>query len=243
MDEQELKEQLKQEIKQEMKKSRKKKIVIILIILLIIASIVVFVVFNNRKRAEETAKQNETKIISEEEFAQYTTEIPITTENWQDYMELEDVTKENKNAFGEVENIMKNTQIKLKDNLYGYVVLEFNITNKDLLSTTSNDSTYIIEIYPDGEFNSMRLKYRNEGNNVYDSTLTINDLECIKAKGSVYTLDLPEELWQIENTMPPNIGKKCFYLGTKDRYSIYYEDNYIEQLSQREYEKDIDHNS
>lgn len=124
----ELKEQLKQEIKQEMKqenkKKRKKKLIIVFIILLILVIWWIYLVYTSNSKIPA-----EPKIISQEEFSQYITEIPITIDNWKDYITLECETRENKNDFGEITSTTKDYQLKLKENVYGYEILKINIKN------------------------------------------------------------------------------------------------------------------
>ena len=229
MNEQEIKEQLKQEIKQEMKKSKRKKI-IIFIIILIIAVGLFFVVRQSRISRTSPTEQSKIRVMTEEEFAQYTTEIPITTENWKNYFDYEYKKVENKDAFGEIISTKYEPHLKLKDNMYGYVVLQIEINNnlysdyeykKDLI-IGSNDTTL-----PMADF---RLKS--------GATITMNDITCTKAKGSLYTLNLPEDIWQIDETD----GKRYFNIGTENSYTIYKEDNYINQLCQEEHFKQTNNN-
>lgn len=229
MNEQEIKEQLKQEIKQEMKKSKRKKI-IIFIIILIIAVGLFFVVRQSRISRTSPTEQSKIRVMTEEEFAQYTTEIPITTENWKNYFDYEYKKVENKDAFGEIISTKYEPHLKLKDNIYGYAVLQIEINNnlysdfeykKDLI-IGSNDTTL-----PMADF---RLKS--------GATITMNDIICTKAKGSLYTLNLPEDIWQIDETD----GKRYFNIGTENSYTIYKEDNYINQLCQEEHFKQTNNN-
>ena len=229
MNEQEIKEQLKQEIKQEMKKSKRKKI-IIFIIILIIAVGLFFVVRQSRISRTSPTEQSKIRVMTEEEFAQYTTEIPITTENWKNYFDYEYKKVENKDAFGEIIITKYEPHLKLKDNIYGYAVLQIEINNnlysdyeykKDLI-IGSNDTTL-----PMADF---RLKS--------GATITMNDITCTKAKGSLYTLNLPEDIWQIDETD----GKRYFNIGTENSYTIYKEDNYINKLCQEEHFKQTNNN-
>ena len=225
MNEQEIKAQLKQELKEEMKQEKKKKRKIKLIILFIILAILIswwgLAVYNSQK----LKKEHEIKIISKEEFSQYITEIPITTENWKNYFDYEYKKVENKDAFGEIISTKYEPHLKLKDNMYGYVVLQIEINNnlysdyeyKTTLNIRSNDTTL-----PMADF---RLKS--------NATITMNDIICTKAKGSLYTLNLPEDIWQVEETD----GKKYFNVATENGYTTCWEDTYINQLSDNEYLK------
>lgn len=229
MNEQEIKEQLKQEIKQEMKKSKRKKI-IIFIIILIIAVGLFFVVRQSRISRTSPTEQSKIRVMTEEEFAQYTTEIPITTENWKNYFDYEYKKVEDKDAFGEIISTKYEPHLKLKDNIYGYAVLRIEINNnlysdyeyKTTLIIGSNDTTLPIA--------DFRLKS--------GATITMNDITCTKAKGNLYALNLPEDIWQIDETD----GKRYFNIGTENSYTIYKEDNYINQLCQEEHFKQTNNN-
>ena len=224
MNEQELKEQLKQEIRQEMKKSaRKKRIIIFAIILVIIAGLFIFYKIQRSTEAELH------KRYTYEELAQYKKEIPITTENWKDYITTEDIREENKDAFGNVTSISERTALKLKDNICGYVVLELNIPKnkyrkKETIAITGgqNYQANIVE----------QVERRTEGNiEISNYRFTIDDLEAVQLKGYIYTIDIPEEIWKTEKST----GKK-YILMENDFF--YKEDNdYIKILSSREYER------
>ena len=70
------------------------------------------------------------------------------------------------------------------------------------------------------------------------ATITMNDIICTKAKGNLYTLNLPEDIWQIDETN----GKRYFNVGTEYDCTPYWEDTYISQLCQKEYVKQINNN-
>lgn len=231
MEEKELKEQLKQEIKEEMKKAKRKKRFIILIVLLIIAAFISIVVFNYY--------ENNIRAISQEELSKYKTELTITQENWKDYIVAEDKTTENKDEFGELKSIEKNTYLKLKDDICGYVILELKIPN------ISDEETYTIIGGTDG--NSVTV-YSNSTTNIdsvtkiptYDSTFNINELENVQVKGYIYTIDIPDDVWKTDKD-----GNEYFKVEIdKNHSSIYYKEDtksdradYIERLSYDEYEK------
>ena len=203
MNEQELKEQIKQELKQEMKKSRRKKRIIFLIIFIVIISVVAFVIILNNKRNTGMTK---------EEFAQYVTAVQITTENWLDYFELENITEENTDAFGEVTSIIKKTGIKTKeDNIYSLdVVLEVALSDKEILFKSIDTQTFIINGISSyvSEIYDINLTPRKPEENVSDYTFTIDYLECTRATGTLYILDLPEEEWKVNPDFAE--GKKYF---------------------------------
>lgn len=220
--EQDLKEQLRQEIKQELKKRRKKTIFITLLILaILIIGWFIYIKYNANKYNEDL------KIISREEFSQYTTEIPITIENWKNYIDLEDVSEEQKNDFGEVTIISKRTKLKLKDNMYGYMILEIEYTN-----SSGKPYTRTIRISPYDTYSAEHNKSSEK--NIYDYTITteeFNNLKCVKAIGKVYTLNLPQDIWQTKN------GEKCFRIEHNHSYREYSEDRYIFDLSMQMYEE------
>lgn len=220
-----MKEQIRQEIKQELNRRRKKSILItLLIVAMLIIGLLIYIKCN-----ESGYNKNELKIISREEFSQYTTEIPITIENWKDYIDLEDVSDEHKNDFGEITNIYKNTKLKLKDNMYGYMILEIEYTN---YSGRPSNKTIIIS--PNYFYSAAHNKSSEK--NVYDYTITteeFNNLKCLKAVGKVYTLNLPQDIWQTAN------GEKqfSFRLGNSNSYRTYYEDTYLSDLSRDAYDE------
>ncbi len=230
MNEQELKEQLKREIRQEMKKSaRKKRIIILVIILVIIAGIFIYVKISNDRLAELN------KQYTYEEISQYKKEIPITTENWKEYITTEDTTAENKDNFGNVTSKYEKTQLKLKDNICGYVVLELNIPknkynkkqNIVIIGGTNNYYENSLIIY--GE-------QTKEGDiTIYHERFTLDDLEVVQIKGYIYTIDIPEEMWRTRK----NSGEK--YINYEN-ITLYKDNtnenrNYIYTLSYKEYEK------
>lgn len=244
-----IKEQLKKELKQEMKQEKKKKRIIILIILLIIAGIITFVVCNAYRKVE----LHKPKIISQEEFSQYITELPVTTENWKDYFECKDITKESKNAFGEVTSIGKTTQLKLKDNIYGCLILKLKI-NKDLVAFDREEAIITVNRQYINLNDSISLKNKSNDKNNFDGTISMNELTCIQVKGSLYKIDLPDNIWQ-DNGIVNTTGKttedgkaiqieerKHFSVGTENDYRTYWEYTYIDSLFMEEYQKYTENN-
>lgn len=226
MNEQELKEQIKQELKQEMKKSRRKKRIIFLIIFIVIISVVAFVIIlNNRKNVIDTEDTGMTETedieMTKEEFAQYVTAIPVTTENWSEYIELEDETYENTNAFGEITRTTTTTTIKPKDKVFYYdVVLEIE-KNEDRVNYGSTTSI-ISELTSNGQ--SLDFSNKSTESNVFDYTFTLDDLECTRAEGTIYIIDLPEE--KLKDTPDTNQkyfcveGKYYYYDSSPESYSF-----------------------
>lgn len=221
----------------DMKKNNKIIIISLIVIVLLLMGVIIKQSQDIKKIKEavaiednQTTEKNTVKVISQEEFSQYITEIPITTENWKNYFEYEYRKVENKDAFGEITSISYEPHLKLKDNMYGYVVLQVEINSnlynnyeyKQNLIISSNDT-----ILPMADF---RLKS--------GATITMNDITCTKAKGSLYTLNLPEDIWQIDETD----GKRYFNIGTENNYETYKEDSYINRLCQEEYSKQTNNN-
>lgn len=214
MNNEELKEQLKKEIRQEIKQEQKKKkrikCIIILVILFIIAGVIAISVHNAYKK--QYANSSQSKNISREEFSHYLTELPpITTDNWDEYLILEYETVEDKNIFGEITSTTK-PYLKLKENIVGYEVLLLKAPNN--LCSQINDDVSIH--YIKSSSNELHLLGLKE-----NIKLTINDIICTKATGKLYTINLPESIWQLDSE-----GKKYFELEN----IYYFEDDYINKL-------------
>ena len=221
-----------------MSKDMKKNDKIIIISLIVIIILLIGVIIKQSQDIKEIKEavgiednQTTIKIISQEEFSQYIAEeIPITTENWKNYFEYEYKETENKDAFGEVISTTYDPTLKLKDNMYGFVILQIEINSnlydnyeyKQDLNIYRNDT-----ILPMADF---RLKS--------GATITMNDIICTKTKGNLYTLNLPEDIWQIDETN----GKRYFNVGTEYDCITYWEDTYISQLCQKEYAKETNNN-
>lgn len=234
MNEQEIKAQLKQELKEEMKKSKRKKI-IIFIIILIIAVGVFFAIRQSRISRTSPTEQSKMKIMTEEEFAQYTTEIPITTENWKNYVDIQDVEEEVKNNLQEVERTNKLTKISLKnENIYGCIVLKLKIINAD---TTDNEQIATLYNGNDVQAGMSMIRDKNEDEKIYDTRVGIDNIQCIQATGILYKVEIPEDIWQIDEN-----GKEYFMISNgsiqgHSGYNIYYKDNYLQILGYKEYNK------
>ena len=104
----------------------KKKVIIYIIILIVVSGIVGIISYNigvnskdingsnsivKERDNNNSNKDNEKKIVTQEQLAQYTTELPITIDNWKNYIELEDKEEEQKDAFGEITRIEKYTSL------------------------------------------------------------------------------------------------------------------------------------
>ena len=96
----------------------------------------------------------------------------------------------------------------------------------------------------------MDGKSRTEGDiSIYNNRYTINDIECIEVIGYLYTIDIPDNLWQTDYY---NHNKECIrlthYKNNNSWRTLFkeidteleekgYDTNYIEVLSNYEYEK------
>lgn len=244
MNEEELRKQLKQEIKQEMKKERRKRRIILFIIAIVIIAVVygIGIILQNSRKAKEYSMQ---------ELEQYKTELSITTENWKDYIVIEDMETESKDAFGKVTSKNEFTIIRLKENICGYAILRFKVQkgvfdNEQVVTLVGGHD------YKDYGLSQLHMqgKSRTEGDiSIYNNRYTINDIECIEVIGYLYTIDIPDNLWQTDYY---NYNKECIRLtGYKNNNSWRtlfkeidteleekgYDTNYIEALSNYEYEK------
>lgn len=231
---------------------KKKQVIIYIIILVIVSSMIGIISYNAGVNSKSNSiskessnnnsnKDNAKKIITQEELAKYTTELPITTDNWKDYIELEDKEEEQKDAFGEITRIDKYTSLKMKDNnVYGYITIQYEITNKNLLAFP-NDPTQTTTIY-NGNSSYMYINFINDKNNnksiTKDKTFTINDMKCNRIKGKLYTIDLPNNIWQVDEQGKEYItieltenSKKTYMEDTKKIYK----DTYIKDLGQMIY--------
>lgn len=228
--EEDIKQQLKQEIRQEMKQEQKKKRIIkfIVLVTIVIIAVIIFVCIRNTR----TTNNYEKKIISQEQFSQYITEIPITIENWQDYIFLENVETENKDAFGDIQSTAITTHFKLKnDNMYSNVVLKISVNNKEMI-INNIDNHYTSYYYTP----TYSIQDKNTDEKIYDYTITEKDFKCIDTKGSVYIIDIPNELWQTDI----GDGKLYINVGDKDKYTTYWKDTYMQTLEQQKRNENAD---
>ncbi|MBQ9297890.1 MAG: hypothetical protein IJ223_02465 [Clostridia bacterium] len=223
--------ELREEIREEMKKENiKRKRLIICFLILVLITIIVTIIISNK---------NTENYISKEEFEQYKNELPITTDNWKDYIELEYEKKEYKDTFGDVIKSEKVPCLKFKkDNIIGYMVLKF-IINKDVIdSRFSNEIT--ISVNGNKQEISPQILEGKE--------LTINDMECIQLKGKLYEINIPEDKWEefkttritnkfVEGENVTIEERKYIDVGTKQDYSRYWEYTYLDELRIKETDK------
>lgn len=223
-------------------KERKTILKVMILLAIVILAIIIFLCIRNARVTDNTA--NKIKVISQEQLSQYIEEIPITTENWKDYIYLENIKEERKNDFGEITSTNIITVLKLKDNsMYGHVALKIKV-NKDLLYpmyVDKNEQVITIE-----EDNTLMLitgmKDKNKDENITDYTITENEFNCIQTKGSLYKINIPEDIWQVEQRESTKVvagevtqrkGKRYFNVGQEDSYITYWEDTYIEDLANK----------
>ena len=168
------------------------------------------------------------KILTQEELSKYIKEIPITTDNWKDYVTMENKTEEEEDTFGEVIGYINKHYLKIKgDNIYGYLLLEVNFTDK-----TYNDNLKTnINVTSGQETNLNVLDIRNS-----DKTYNINDLQCTRLKGKLYTIDLPDDIWENNNEISIETSEKYRENMHGDNEEIFItKNNYIEQLGRMIY--------
>lgn len=165
-----------------MKKSIKI-IFIVLVILAIIAGGAIFVV----KRARGNT---EIKYLTREELEQYKEEITITKENWKDYITTYEIQYDVTDDF-ETLYQRKYSEMKLKDNICGYVVMEYNGVGK-------NNQNALITL-KGGHINVGQTSVVRQGEvepNKPDNIWTVDDIECLRIRGYIYKLDIPENVWE-----------------------------------------------
>lgn len=168
------------------------------------------------------------KYIPQKELAKYIAKVPITTENWQDYMELEDYETVSKNDFGDILSISKNTRLKLKnDNIYTTGVLEFEITNPDLMNPYADVTKSILKF--DGYSitstdNFFVSKEQDQDTNILDYRITINDIKCVRTTGNVYIFNIPDSFWSVEK------GYKYLYIENQNERYLYDRNFWVGQL-------------
>lgn len=216
---------------------KKKQIIIYIIILVIVGSIIGIISYNVGMNGNNNSKkEDKKKIITQEELAKYTTELHITTDNWKDYIELEDKEEEQKDAFGDVTAINKFTYLKFKDGIYGYLTMKYTIKNGENEKTTT---------FCNAHSNCVNDMFNNNisynGDIMYcDFTTSQEEMKCIKIQSKVYTIDLPNDIWEINSD-----GKEYIMIETSDiykenvqgenEYCIVYKESYLENLGSMVY--------
>lgn len=124
--------------------------------------------------------------INQARFHELVEEIELTTENWQDYIEVYSYTEETveKDAFGEIVSTNTSTFYALgaKNNRY-YHLREFVIEWKDKAT---------------GEL------IIRQGEIVEAESFDLDQYECTRIKGTLYLIDIPEE---VEIKKVENMGR------------------------------------
>lgn len=182
-------------------KSKKYMIITIILIVFVIIFIACYIFIKD-------IEKNNLSIITEDEWNMYTEPIFVTIDNWKDYVEIEN---------GELR--IKNT------NVCGYLSITLKIKNtEDLFAEYTNEiSEFKVlagKIEPvEAEIVDEHFGFYNF-NKIYE--ITTNDFECIEINSNLYSINLPENVWNDEN----------YIIITKDgQEEKYYKNNYIESLS------------
>lgn len=164
-------------MEQEKKKS-KAKIIILIVVIVVIAIVGIVIIRNTNSNTNSNDAQN----ISQEDL----TQIDINTENWKDYIVLTDKEDNFYDDFGELAYTSKYTEIALKDTIYsGSMILKFtplerNIHSSEIIITVDKDNAYTTD---------NKTAFINSDTSIskyIDCSITINDLKCINAKGTIY---------------------------------------------------------
>ena len=186
--------------------------------------------------SDTKTETKETKTLTQEELSKYIKEIPITTDNWKDYVTIENKKVENKDQFGDVISYTNQYYTKIKENnIYGYLLLKVNWNDR----VNENDSASI-EVMS-GRDTDIFIPFISTEN---VKTYTINDFQCIKLKGNLYTIDLPDDIWENNNQISVETSEKYREnVQGNNEYIYITKDNYIEEFGEMvEYENSSDMN-
>ena len=143
-------------------------------------------------------------VISRAEFASYITKVELTTENWQDYLDIVELTEQERNGFGEVVSTYTSTEFTAKNAVGCYfddVAINFSVIE-------TGD-----KIYCEGQFHRVIIpdnySYSWEG-------YTINDFTCEKIVGDLIIFsNVPEECISAYED-----GGKFICIGSKENYIV-----------------------
>lgn len=171
------------------------------ILILVIYAFAGYILIQNNVNNESSIEtsddlyvENERIVVSKDEFiSNYTTKEEITTENFKDYVVLENKEEEHKDAFGELQLTKKYSELKFKDNITGNVALKIKIKPELLYFPDKSENTFIYTGYTNSE--NLLIKNKSTDKKINDTTITMEDLEIIKAQGTIYILDIPDNLW------------------------------------------------
>ena len=184
--------------------------------------------------ADESA---ETASLTQEEFLSYFTAAELTTDNWQQFLEIYDETEEEVDAFDEPTGEKTITKrVRVKDNIIPFgeddIVMRFEISytsrngdyNADGTAYGDNtdpheedDERDVILWYGDGEIIECYWEDPwDDGEHVYKSQKDITSLECIKIKGTVLLGELPDDVWQKDSD-----GRYISVVTDEGEYKLY----------------------
>ena len=178
--------------------------VIVAIVIIVVLSVIIIKKQKDIKVMKENnsmsntneimVEQDGTTTISLEEFLNHIKKVDITTENWKDYFEFEQTTEETKDPFGEVTGLRTHNIIKLKDNnlsYSSYAILEIEIPKEKAYYDTKQIA------YLENENSYEFFNYIN-------GAITIDEITCTKAKGSVFYLDFSDNYWNLDKEKNKN---------------------------------------
>ncbi len=145
----------------------------------------------------------EVGVITQEELAQYSEYIELTTENWSEYFEIKRTESIITDAFGEETGKSIDDYIVLKDGCYISEDNAIRLTyDSDMDETISKRTTDIVFNKSDSRFRTL---YCYSGN-----------VTCEKIKGTILRLSIPEGKWAVDDE-----GRKYIKINGYNRY-VYY---------------------
>lgn len=141
---------------------------------------------NTDNKTEESGKEI---VISKEELATHSEYIELTTENFDDYIEIVEEEIIEKDAFGEETGRSIRVTIGLKDGCY--------ISEDNAMRITYKYDGVNGEVWD----SSMDIVFRDgyEGRETVMIKSTIFDISCEKIKGTILKLTIPNEKWNIDD--------------------------------------------
>ena len=182
---------------------------------------------NNKKNTENVENpENDIKTLTQEEFSKYIKEIPVTTDNWKEYVTIESKEKQNFDSFGEVTRTYYQPYAKIEDNnVYGYLLLEVKVISSDIMLNDGFTDTNIISV-TSGRDSEIYIPNHKD-----NAMCTANDLQCTRIKGNLYTIDLPEDIWGTKGEIIIETSEKYReHVHGNNEAIIISKDTYIEDL-------------
>ena len=156
----------------------------------------------------------------------YVTKVELTTDKWKDYLEIGLQRIEEKDAFGDVVRIDEYYVWQLKDEIAAQnsKSVAFKIEDK------KSDCKATMEAWFEKQFGTSGIWHDSPSERVY----TIDDFECIKAKGIIYLIMVPNDRWidysndlngmysdeETKDTLQSLNPEKIIYVGTSSQYII-----------------------